>query len=77
MQGEIIGEIEVLETIAVGKAIRRLDRLQDLYGRGRWRKMRGKALMRLPSDRVRLVELHWYEAHGIGRRELKRKRYLD
>ena len=77
MQGEVIGEVEVLETIAVGRAIRCLDRLEDLYGKGRRRKMKGKALMRLPSGRVRLVELHWYEAHGIGRRELKRKRYLD
>ena len=77
MQGDIVGEIEVLETIAVGRAIRSLTRLEDLYGKGRWRKMKGRALVRLPSGRVRLVELHWYEAHGIGRRELKRKRYLD
>jgi len=77
MPGEIIGEIRVLETMVVGKAIRDLPRLQKLYGKGRWRKMKGRALMRLPSGRVRLVELHWYEAHGIGRRELKRKRYLD
>ncbi len=77
MDGEIIGEVTVLETIAVGGAIREHRRLQRLYGKGRWRKMKGTALMRLPSGRVRLVELHWYEAHGIGRRELKRKRYLD
>ena len=74
---EIVGEITVVETIAVGRAIRDLDRLQKLYGKGRWRKMKGKVLMRLPSGRLRSVELHWYEAHGIGRRELKRKRYLD
>jgi len=77
MDLEIVGEITVLETIAVGRAIRDLDRLEELYGKGRWRKMKGKALMRVPSGRLRLVELHWYEAHGIGRRELKRKRYLD
>jgi hypothetical protein len=75
--GDIVGVVTVLETIAVGKGIRELSRLQKLYGRGRWRKMKGRALVRLPSGRVRLVELHWYEAHGIGRRELKRKRYLD
>jgi hypothetical protein len=74
---DIVGDVTVVETIAVGKAIRDLDRLQKLYGRGRWRKMKGRAYMRLPSGRVRLVELHWYEAHGIGRKELKRKRYLD
>ena len=77
MLGDIVGEITALETIALGRAIRDLPRLEKLYGKGRWRKMRGKALMRLPSGRVRLVELHWHEAHGIGRRELKRKRYLD
>jgi hypothetical protein len=77
MPDDVIGEITVLETIAVGRAIRELPRLQKLYGRGRWRKMKGSGLMRLPSGRVRLAELHWYEAHGIGRRELKRKRYLD
>ncbi len=77
MLGDIVGEITALETIALGRAIRDLPRLEKLYGKGRWRKMKGKALMRLPSGRVRLVELHWYEAHGIGRRELKRKRYLD
>ena len=77
MLGDIVGEIPALETIALGRAIRDLPRLEKLYGKGRWRKMKGKALMRLPSGRVRLVELHWYEAHGIGRRELKRKRYLD
>lgn len=75
--GDIVGEVTVLETIAVGTRIRELSRLQKLYGRGRWRKMKGRALVRLPSGRVRLVELHWHEAHGIGRRELKRKRYLD
>jgi hypothetical protein len=74
---EIVGEIAVLETIASGRGVRDLRRLEKLYGRGRWRKMKGKALVRLPSGRVRLVELHWYEAHGIGRREIKRKRYLD
>jgi hypothetical protein len=77
MLGQIIGEIADPERIALGSSIRDLRRLQKLYGKGRWRKMKGKALMRLPSGRVRLVELHWYEAHGIGRREIKRKRYLD
>ena len=77
MLGHVIGEIKVVETIARGSAIRDLPRLEKLYGKGRRRKMKGTALMRLPSGRVRLVELHWYEAHGIGRRELKRKRYLD
>ena len=48
-----------------------------LYGRGRWRKLKGVALVRLRSGALRRAELHWYEAHGIGRKEIKRKRYVD
>jgi hypothetical protein len=74
---EILGEVTVLETIASGRGIRDLRRLQRNYGKGRWRKMKGSARIRLRNGDVRLAELHWYEAHGIGKRELKRKRYLD
>jgi len=77
MHFEVVGEITDLEIIAVGRRIRELPRLQKLYGRARWRKMKGKALVRLPGGQVRRAELHWYEAHGLGRRELKRKRYVD
>ena len=77
MNFEIVGEITDIETIAIGSAIRELGRLQKLYGKGRWRKMKGTALIRLKSGRVRKAELHWYEAHGIGKMEMKRKRYLD
>jgi hypothetical protein len=74
---EIIGDITEIETIAAGPSIRDLVRLRRLYGRGRWRKLKGVAKIRLSSGRVRLTELHWYEAHGIGKKEIKRKRYLD
>jgi hypothetical protein len=74
---EILGPITNVATIAVGRKIRELDRVQKLYGKGRWRKMKGEALIRLASGRVRRAELHWYEAHGIGKRLMKRKRYLD
>ena len=60
-----------------GPRIRELPRLRRLYGNGRWRKMKGGARIRLKDGRVRLAELHWYEAHGIGKKEFKRKRYLD
>jgi hypothetical protein len=76
MRFEIISEISDIQTIAVGNRIRDIARLRRRYGRGRWRKMKG-TLVRLLSGRIRLAELHWYEAHGIGRKELKRKRYLD
>lgn len=77
MAFEIVGEITRVETIAVGKRIGELPRLRRLYGTGRWRKLKGVALVRLGSGRIRKAELHWYEAHGIGRKEIKRKRHLD
>ncbi len=77
MDFEIVGEITVIETIAAGRGIRDLRRLRRSYGKGRWRKMKGIARIRLMTGRIRLAELHWYEAHGIGKKEIKRKRYLD
>lgn len=77
MNFEILGEITEVETIALGSKIREVTRLRRVYGRGRWRKLKGVARVRLSNDRIRLAEVHWYEAHGIGKREMKRKRYLD
>ena len=74
---QIIGEITRIEPIATSGSIRDIVRLRKCYGLGRWRKMKGMATIRLRSGRIRLAELHWYEAHGIGRKEIKRKRYLD
>ena len=65
------------ETIARGTGIRELSRLRRVYGPGNWRKRKGTARIRLENGAVRLAELHWYEAHGIGRREFKRKRNLN
>ena len=77
MNFEIISEIIEIETIAIGSKIRDIARLRKMYGKGRWRKLKGVATVRLRSGRTRLAELHWYEAHGIGRKDMKRKRYLD
>ena len=74
---EIISDITEIQTIATGKSIRDVARLRKQYGEGRWRKMKGVALIRLSNGRVRKAEIHWYEAHGIGRKEFKRKLYLD
>ncbi len=74
---EIITEITCIETIAVESSIDEILRLRKRYGQGRWRKLKGIAMIRLRNGRVRKAELHWYEAHGIGRKEIKRKRYLD
>jgi len=74
---EIIGAIQDIEIIAVGSRIRDVAYLQKVYGRGRWRKLKGIADVRLPNGRIRRVELYWYEAHSIGRKDMKIKRYLD
>ena len=77
MDFEVISEVQNIEIIAVGSRIRDLAYLQKVYGRGRWRKLKGLADVRLPNGRIRRVELHWYEAHGIGRKDMKIKQYLD
>ena len=76
MDFEIVGELRDTETIAFGKAIREVARLRKFYGRGRWRKMKGIATIRLARGTIVDAELHWYEAHGIGRKEFKIKRLL-
>lgn len=76
MEPEPIGEIRDVEVIAVGPAIRELPRLRRAYGSGWWRKLKGTGLVRLPDGSTCWAELHWYEAHGIGRKELKVKRLL-
>ncbi len=77
MDFELVGRISDIETIAARHSIRVLRHLRRAYGRGRWRKMKGSATVRLPNGALRRVELHWYEAHGIGKRDLRIKRYLD
>ena len=68
---EVIGPISNRETFARGSGIRELPRLQRDYGRGGWRKCKGTAKVKLPDGTILDAELHWYEAHGIGRREEK------
>lgn len=77
MQFDIVGTIEEIETIASGTSVRIRAYLRKVYGRGRWRKRKGEATVRLANGKLRRVELHWYEAHGIGKRDLKIKQYLD
>ena len=77
MAFDILDEITEIETIAEGSGIREVSRLRKLYGHGHWKKMKELAHIQLSSGRVRFAELHWYEAHGIGKKEIKRKRYLD
>ena len=74
---EIIGDITDVETIARGQGVRSRASLRKAYGAGAWRKMKGKATVRMADGAVRRAEVHWYEAHGIGRKDYKIKRYLD
>jgi nucleotidyltransferase/DNA polymerase involved in DNA repair len=77
MEFDIIDEIKEIETITQGSGIRDFTRLKKYYGLGNWKKMKGIAHIRLSSGKIKLAELHWYEAHGIGKKEIKRKRYLE
>jgi hypothetical protein len=76
MHFEILGQILEVETFATGSGIREIARLRRIYGRGRWRKRKGIARIRLPNGSVHLAQLHWYEAAGIGRKEFKIKHLL-
>jgi hypothetical protein len=76
MDFDIISEITGTQTIATGSGIRERSRLRKRYGRGRWRKRKGFAQIRLPSGEIVQAELHWYEATGIGRREMKIKAFI-
>jgi len=74
---ELISKIESIETIAIGSKISDIARLHKMYGKGRWRKLKGFGRVRLTDGSEYDAELHWYEAHGIGRKELKVKQLLD
>ncbi len=77
MEFEVISPIRSIEVIAVGTGVRVRMNPRKAYGRGRWRKLKGIATVRLSNGVVHEVELHWYEAHGIGKRDLKIKHVLD
>ena len=77
MYFQILGEITHAETFATGSAIREIARLRKLYGKGRWRKRKGIARVRLKDQSIHVAEVHWYEATGIGKREFKIKRFIE
>jgi len=77
MYFEIISEITDIEVIAKGRGIRDIARIRRKYGPGNWRRLKRRATVRLEDGSVHNVEIHWYEAHGIGRKRLKIKRILD
>jgi hypothetical protein len=77
MYFEIIGEIADIEIIAKGRGIQDLARIRKKYGPGNWRKLKGRTTVRMEDGSVHYAEIHWYEAHGIGRRKFKIKQVLD
>ena len=72
----LVSAIENIEIIAVNHGIRDLERLNREFGRGPWRKLKGTAHVKVGNGRIRFAEVHWYEAHGIGRRDMKIKNYI-
>lgn len=77
MHFEILGELSHIETFASGASIREVGRLRRLYGKGRWRKRKGIARIRLTDGAIHMAELHWYEATGIGKKEFKIKSLIE
>ncbi len=73
---EILGEIRDIETIATGRGVYIRRHLDRTYGKGRWRKMKGIATVRLADGTICKAEIHWFEAHGIGRKDFKIKKVI-
>jgi len=73
---KILSEIRNIETIASGRGVYIRRYLERTYGRGRWRKMKGIATVELADGTICEAEIHWYEAHGIGRKDFKIKRII-
>ena len=74
---EIVSPITNAETIARGRGIRQLQQLQNEFGGKNWRKLKGQAIVKLRNEKLYQAELHWYEAHGVGKVKIKIKRLLD
>ena len=73
---EVIGSIHRIETIASGQEIRDLVYLEERFGQGEWRKLKGFAIVRLEDGTMHEAEIHWYEAEGVGQQWVKIKRFL-
>ena len=76
MHFKIVSNISAIETIVVDKAIKTISKIKKMYGKGRWRKMKGIAKIELKNGTIKTAEIHWYEAHGKGRKNIKIKRFL-
>ncbi len=77
MPFEILSEITDIQTIAIGGRIRDIMRLRRQFGMANWKKLKGSVTIRLQSGRICLAEIHWYEAHGKGKKKLKIKKIIE
>ncbi len=77
MHFEVLGTISDIEIIAVNRSVRILALLEKRYEKGRWRRLKGVANVRLNDGTIHLAEVHWFEAHGIGKKKMRIKRYLN
>jgi len=73
---KVIGEIQEIETIAIGQGIKNVNRLNKIYGKTNWRKLKGICRVKLEDGAILNAEVHWYEGHGVGKKEMKIKKYL-
>ena len=73
---KIIGAITNIETIAEGHGIKELGTIRQTYGEGNWKKKKGVAIVQLDNGHIARAEIHWYEAHGIGKIKIKVKKWL-
>ena len=73
---EILSEIRDVETIATGRSVRIRSHLERTFGKGRWRKMKGTATVQLADGTICTADIHWFEAHGIGRKDFKIKKVI-
>lgn len=72
----LLGDIWNVVRIARGVSVRQRQKLKRKYGNGKWRKLKSIALVQAPDGSIFTAELHWFEAHGIGKKEIKVKRPL-
>jgi len=74
---DLEGEIDNIDVIGVGGSIREIMRLRKQFGPGRWRKLKGTATVVLENGTSLRAVVCWHEAHGVGKRKMKIKRFLD
>ena len=76
MYFQVVSLITNREMIATGNSIQEINRLRKIYGKGNWKKVKGICRVKLEDKSIYKAEVHWYESHGIGRKEMKIKLFI-